>query len=171
MIAAVLLISSNLKAATFPIAENGGAYGPRQVYRALTDGLSLAPGQYQFDLNLSGVVWQKGNDSHGWEPTDRIILQAFLNGVPIAEIVKQGLDGQDQKFAISLLLDFAVEDESKLQITAFADVSSKNERWKVSNADLNGLPIIPIPIQNTFPLLASGLLCFVGLRRYRYKRG
>jgi hypothetical protein len=166
----VFVISGNVQAATLQIANNGRAFASGEVLTVFSDPLTLAPGEYSLDLKLKALVWQKGGDAHGWEPSDRIIVKAFLNNALFVEAVESGLDGQDKILDWSVSLDFEIEKKSQLEIDIFADASDKKERWRVLNADLNGAPLTAVPNPSALYLMVSGVVGLVGLRRTMGKK-
>ena len=141
-----------------------------KTYSFLEDVVLLAPGQYDLIFDLKGIVWQGSKDSYGWEPTDEIFIEAYLNDTLLASFTGSGLDGQDQTFDFSLSLIFELETDGKLEINVLSDASSSREIWKLLDANLSGdgsgaAPVNAVPVPTTLILLGSGLIGLIVIRR------
>jgi hypothetical protein len=149
--------------------ENG------EVYSFLGDGIDLAAGQYNLTFSINGKVWQKG-DGNGWETSDKIIVEAFLNDSLLGSTTGSGLHGQKKPFDLSLALNFDLSTDGILAIYTYSDVSSKKERWFLANASLNGTNIghnygenpVPTPEPASILLLGSGLIGLLGYSRKKF---
>lgn len=165
------MLSANPWAAPVHIQNSSRVLGPSTRLALFDNGMVLGAGQYDIDIAVNGKVWQKGRDSFGWEPSDRIIIQATLDGVPLVDVVQSGLSGQDRPFSKTLSLDFTLSSQARLQVNIIADASSHRERVKILNVDANGMPFapssVPIPLPGGLYLLASGL---IGLAVWRKAR-
>ena len=127
---------------------------------------------YNLNFNIDGLVWQEGQEPHGWETDDQIIIEAYLNNSLIGSTTKFGLDGQNTLFGISLLLNFDLNADGILEINVYSKVSSRQKFWQIESADLIGgfsegnkaeNPATPIPKPATLFLLGCSLFGISGL--------
>ena len=71
-----------VQAAPIQFSEQNGIDSVWKRFDAYTfsgSDLLLSPGKYDLMFNINGVAWQRGGDSHGWDPTDEIFIEAILN--------------------------------------------------------------------------------------------
>jgi hypothetical protein len=174
--AILLLLTSSLNAAPVQIGKSARTLGPSAALNVFKSGVLLNAGQYDFDINVTGLVWQKGIGSFGWEPDDQFTIQALLDGVPVAEVTQSGLNGQRQVFSKLLALSLLLDRQKRLDINIITDASSPNERLRISEIDAGDLLFqvasnqesLPIPLPGAFYLLGSGLIGLAVWRK-RYK--
>ena len=170
------------QAIPFELEEDGSGLTPDnvwtdgEIYSFLGSGIDLTAGQYDFTFSINGKVWQKG-DGDGWETSDRIIVEVFLNDSLFSSTIGSGLQGQLKPFDLSLELNFDLSTDGILDIYAYSDVSSTKELWLLADATLTGALIginyneklvVPTPEPATMLLLGTGLVALAGFGRKKF---